>query len=107
MKLAFAELYLKNENTGQLRVAPVGICWPFLIFGGFVPLYRKDYVSGFIWIGAIILTSGLASIVGADLYNKRYLKRLINEGYKIKSATMPIEQISSKLKLPLEVLNDN
>lgn len=103
--MAFAKIYMKNPHTGQLREAPVGFSWTFLIFGGFVGLYRKDYFEGLLWVVGAIITSGLTSLIGGFIYNKRFLKKLLNEGFKVTNATMPIEHISTKLQLPLEVID--
>lgn len=104
-RMAFAKLYMKNENTGQMREAPVGFSWTFGIFGGFVALYRKDYIEGLFWIFGQFMTAGFTSIIGGFIYNKRYIKKLMNEGFKVKSATMDMDRINSSLKMELETID--
>jgi len=103
--MAFAKLYMKNENTGQMREAPVGFSWTFAIFGGFVALYRREYFEGIIWLCAGMVTGGLINLVGAFFYNKMYTKDLVNDGFKVKSATADMDRINSKLKMELETID--
>ena len=53
-----------------------------LFFGIFVPLCRGDWKWFLIILVANLFTYGLASVVFAFVYNKIYIKDLLEKGYK-------------------------
>lgn len=90
--MAFAQAFLENPRTGQLRKAPVGFSWTMLFFGFFPPMIRGDWK----WVGIVlggglllaVISAGILgwvpSLVGAFIWNKHYLRSLVNDGYQLK-----------------------
>lgn len=74
-----------------------------LFFGLFPALFRSD------WIGALIqflvgcATFGLSQLVFMFIYNKMYLKRLLNEGFEVTGATADMTVIERRLGQQLPV----
>lgn len=76
-------LILKNPRTEQIKFAPLGFSWTFLLFGFCVPFYRRDWLWGIPTLIGYIMTFGLISIPLAFIYNKYYARSLFKKGYKI------------------------
>ncbi|MDR1693876.1 MAG: hypothetical protein LBR70_01595 [Lactobacillaceae bacterium] len=76
-------LKLKNISTGDIKTAPLGFSWTVLLFGFFVPLYRRDWDMALLMILLYILSFGLVSIVFAFFYNKMYARSLFERGYDL------------------------
>jgi len=83
------KVVLKHE-TGMLKEVKKGFSWTVFFFGLFVPLIRGDLK----WLailfilqllgGAIITVIGawIVSFIFAFVYNKVYIKDLLEKGYK-------------------------
>lgn len=96
--MAYAEIKVNNERTGQIRTAPIGFSWTVFFFGFFVPLIRGDWIWGIVMVilfplgwFTLIATGGAGGIIWlaialifANLYNNIYLKNLLNNGFIIK-----------------------
>lgn len=74
-------LILKNPRTQIVKNAPVGFSWTCLLFGFCVPFSRRDWLNGFLWLAAYLVTFGLSSIPMAFVYNKLYARSLFKKGY--------------------------
>ena len=91
--MAFDTVIVENPRTGQLRSAPVGFSWTMFFFGFFAPLFRGDWKWGIILfiLGVLftVMSAGfvgwLPGVVGAFMWNKSYLNRLISDGFQIKA----------------------
>jgi hypothetical protein len=83
--MAFDTIYFQNPNTNQRREAPVGFSWTCFFFGCFVPLFRSDWKWTLIMFACSLATYGLSQFVFIFIYNKLYIKDLINDGYRVKS----------------------
>ncbi|MFL1695661.1 DUF2628 domain-containing protein [Weissella kandleri] len=80
---------LKNPNTNQVKQAKIGYSWTTLFFGFFPALFRGDWK----WFAIIALTGIIVgapcSVVGSMavyivysfIYNKLYIKELLNKGF--------------------------
>jgi len=68
--------------SGEMRRAPVGFSWTTLFFGCFPALFRSDWKWFAIMLLIGILTGGFSFLVFMFIYNKLYIKELINKGYK-------------------------
>lgn len=79
--MAHATIYLTNGV--EVKKAPVGFSWTVLLFGGWPPLFRQDWLWGIVLLIACIFTWGIAGIVCSFFYNKVYIKSLIDKGYTI------------------------
>jgi hypothetical protein len=101
--MAYDTIYFQNPNTNQLREAPVGFSWTCFFFGCFPPLFRGDWKWGVIMFLCAVVTIGFSQLIFMFIYNKLYIKNLINEGYKVKSITKgSTDSISLKLGINLE-----
>jgi hypothetical protein len=72
---------LKHKDTGVVKTAPLGFSWTTLFFGIFVPLIRGDIKWFIISLVIAIVTAGLGWFVIPFIYNKIYIKNLIEKGY--------------------------
>lgn len=90
--IKLSEVNLVNMS-GQLRNAPQGFCWTILLFGIFVPLFRKDFAAaGAIFVLGIFSfllfdEGGIIAIWCIDIflafkYNELYTKKLLKDGYR-------------------------
>ena len=79
--MAFATISMTNGV--DIKRAPLGFSWTTLIFGGWVPLIRQDWLVGVLLMIACLVTYGIAGIVMAFFYNKMYAKSLFDKGYYI------------------------
>jgi hypothetical protein len=104
--MAFTIITLENPLTGKIRQAPIGISWTTLFFGPFPALLRGHWAGAAIVLIANLLTLGLASIIFMFIYNKMYLKNLLNDGFKASQGSTEIAKIEQKTgqKIPLMVM---
>ena len=96
--MAHAEIFFVNP-VGKNRNAPVGFSWTVLFFGFFPPLFRQHWVGFLIIFIAAILTCGLSGLVFMFIYNKMYIKHLIEDGYKAKNASVDLSFLQQKIGL--------
>ena len=82
--------------SGQLLKAPQGFCWTVLLFGFFVPLFRKDFkTAGAMFVlvtfslflfqgdeGGIMAVAYLINLYLAFKYNELFTKKLLKDGYR-------------------------
>ena len=73
---------LKNPSNGLVKEVKVGFSWTVFFFGIFVPLFRSDFKWAIIMSLLAMLTMGLSSLVFPFIYNKIYIKEMIEKGYK-------------------------
>lgn len=105
--MAFDVLALKNPNTGEIKMAPVGFSWTVLFFSFMPPAIRSDW-KHFIIIGAAaFLTSGLAGVLFAFIYNKIYIKHLIyDKGFKVTGVrSNDLQRVANELGLELPLFS--
>ncbi len=74
-------ILMKYAQTGVLRTGFYGFSWTTLFFGGIPAIFRGNLVIGLIVIVASMITLGLASIIWAFIYNKKYTLGLLEQGY--------------------------
>ncbi|MBF0342234.1 MAG: hypothetical protein HQL95_14910 [Magnetococcales bacterium] len=100
--MAYTKVTFENPHTGAIKEAPVGFSWTVFFFGFFVPILRGDWKWTIIMLLLLLITLGLSGLVFMFIYNKLYIKELIGNGFKAKSATVgTLDQISLKLGLQL------
>lgn len=103
--MAYTKITFENPANGYIKEAPVGFSWTVLFFGVFPPLFRSDWKWAAIILLLALITWGLSNIVMAFLYNKFFIKDLLNTGYKVKSVeTGTVRSVSGKLGLQLPQL---
>jgi len=75
------KINLKHNQTGVAKQVKLGFSWTTFFFGGFVPLIRGDLKwFAIMWLLSIF-TFGLAWFVFPFLYNKIYIKDMMEKGY--------------------------
>ncbi|TQQ84141.1 hypothetical protein EXD82_07995 [Peptacetobacter hominis] len=74
------QIYLKND-AGVLKECKIGFSWTTFFFGFFVPIFRGDWKWMLIMLIAAPVTFGISSIVFAFIYNKIYIKDLLEKGF--------------------------
>lgn len=72
---------LINPNTGVVKQSKVGFSWTSFFFGGFVPLFRLDWLWLAIWILLSPMTFGIFWFLFAFFYNRVYINGLLEKGY--------------------------
>lgn len=72
---------LRHSYIGLIKQVKLGFSWTTLFFGIFVPLLRGDIKWALIMGVSALLTFGLSWLVYPFLYNKLYVKDLIEKGY--------------------------
>jgi len=83
------KINLQNESTMKTKQTKIGYSWTFFFFGWFTPLIRGDWKWFLItFIVTLILAyttmgvgAGIAQIIFAAIYNKLYIKDLLENGY--------------------------
>ena len=83
------KINLQNESTMKTKQAKIGYSWTFFFWGWITPLIRGDWKWFLItFIVTLILAyttmgfgSLIAQVVFAAIYNKLYVKDLLESGY--------------------------
>jgi len=78
---------LKSPRNGLLKRVKIGFSWTTFFFGIFVPLTRGDFKWAIIMFLLASFTFGLSSFVFPFIYNKLFIKELIEEGYTPKDSS--------------------
>ena len=76
------------QKNGLIKDVATGFSWKSLFFGCLYPLCNGDTKGALIQFGLSFITFGLSWIVTPFVYNKRRIKRYIEDGYK------PYDEIS-------------
>ncbi|MBR5914736.1 MAG: hypothetical protein IKZ58_10315 [Selenomonadaceae bacterium] len=80
---------LKHQDSNVVKKCPTGFSWTTFFFGLFVPLIRGDFkwaaIVFVIFTVISVVTAGIGSlgvnIIFAFLYNKIYIRELMNKGF--------------------------
>ena len=75
------QVNLKHKDTGVIKTSPLGFSWTTLLFGVFVPLIRGDVKWFFLSLVIAFLTFGIGWLFIPFIYNKIYIKNLMDKGY--------------------------
>lgn len=67
---------------GSIKKVKVGFSWTTLFFNFFVPTLRGDFKWAVIIFFACFFTFGIAWFVFPFIYNKIYIKKLLEKGYE-------------------------
>lgn len=73
---------LKHPETGIVTKGFYGFSWTTFFFGCLPALFRGDFKTGVLLLITCVLTCGIAGIIWAFVYNKRYTLNLIEKGYQ-------------------------
>lgn len=79
--MASSKLNLKHPQFEVIKETPVGFSWTVLFFGFFPPIFRGDWKWGLIILVAAIFTLGISNLIFIFIYNKLYIKSLLEQGY--------------------------
>lgn len=74
-------IQLQHKDTAVIRNAPIGFSWTSLFFGFWVPLLRGDFVWCLLYIILSTVSLGLFWIIFPFIYNKIFLRKLLEKGY--------------------------
>ena len=74
-------IQLNHPQTAVQKTAKVGFSWTTLFFGFLVPLVRGDIKWMVIQLVVVILSFGLAYFVVPFVYNKIYIRELLEKGW--------------------------
>jgi hypothetical protein len=103
--MAYDVISFENASDGRMKKAPVGFSWTTLFFGFWVPVFRGDWKFAIIMFVTSIPTFGLTQLVFCFLYNKWYVEKLVENGFKVDSIKKgDIGDISSKVGIKLQSL---
>ena len=80
-KKEFMKIQLKHSTSNALKEVKLGFSWTTLFFSILVPLFRGDFLWFIIMIIADSLTFGIACLIFPFIYNKIYLKNVLEKGY--------------------------
>ncbi len=85
---------LRHSTSGMMKECPTGYSFTALLFGFFVPLFRKDFKWAAIMLAAGIAYAALLEELGINgganfalavafgmYYNEQYIKDLLEKGY--------------------------
>ena len=98
--MAFTRVTFENPHNGHIRIAPIGFSWTVLFFGFLPPLFRSDWKWGIIIFLFAFFTWEISNIIFSFIYNKLYVKDLIGNGYKARSAQIgSVEQVSERINV--------
>lgn len=75
------QVMLKNSTTKMLKKGYVGYSWTYLFFGCLVPFIRGEIGIASLHLLFTLITGGIWQIVVSFLYNKQYMKRMLEKGW--------------------------
>jgi len=99
--MAWTQVILKNPLHEGAKQAPVGFSWTTLFFGILPALFRGDWKWFIIQTIFALITWGLSSIFFAFVYNKLYLKTLLEQGYFSDQSDNVLEPVETSLSLKI------
>lgn len=74
------KIRLKNQSD-YVKEVKIGFSWTTLFFGFFVPLFRGDWKWVLIMVIVCIITCWAACIPFAFIYNRQYIKGMLEKGW--------------------------
>lgn len=74
---------LMNPNSGLTKKGKYGFSWTYLFFGWWVPLFRGEIGIALLHLIATVCTIGVWQLVFSFMYNRQYMTRLLDAGYKL------------------------
>lgn len=106
--MAKPEITLYNPQSKDMQTIRLGYSFTMLLFGFFVPFFRRDWKTGFILMLCDILSLSAVSVIFAWFYNYYDVRRLIKKGYVIQKidGIVPPEKME-KLKEMARMKNIN
>ena len=99
--MAYTEITFRHPTHGGQKQAPIGFSWTTLFFSCFPALIRGDWKWGFIHLVLVFLTAGLSALVFAFIYNKLYVKTLLEQGYTSDEDDAVLKPVEAALGLQI------
>jgi len=75
------KIVVKHTQSGLKKNGYIGYCWTYILFGGFVPIFRGEIGIGLLHIILSAITLGIFNILMSYLYNKQHMTRLLTNGW--------------------------
>lgn len=72
---------MKHPGNGIIKKGIYGFSWTTFFFGGFPAIIRGDIIVGLVVVILSAMTFGVAGVVWAFVYNKKFTLGLIEKGY--------------------------
>lgn len=100
------EITLFNPQTKDTKIIRLGYSFAMMLFGFFVPFFRRDWRTGLILMLLDIFSLGVISVIFAWFYNFYDVCRLVKQGYEIKkiNGILPPDKMK-KLRLLARMKN--
>ena len=99
--MAFSTLNLKHPEYEVIKQAPVGFSWTVFFFGFFPPLFRGDWKWAIVMLVAALCTFGISTLVFMFIYNKLFVKSLLDSGYTSVDGEDVLSPIEAKLGMKI------
>jgi hypothetical protein len=74
---------LQHPVNGLIKKGYYGFSWTYLFFGWFVPLFRGELGVAALHLLFSVITFGFWQLIVAFLYNRQYMTRMLEKGYKL------------------------
>ena len=74
---------LQHPVNGLIRKGYYGFSWTYLFCGWFVPLFRGELGVAALHLLFSLITFGFWQIIVAFLYNRQYMTRMLEKGYRL------------------------
>jgi len=99
--MAFSTLNLKHPEYEVVKQAHVGFSWTVFFFSFFPPLFRGDLKWSIVILIAALVTFGISTLVFMFIYNKLYIKSLLDSGYTSVDSEEVLSPIEAKLGMKI------
>lgn len=96
------EIMMKHPETGIIKKGFYGFSWTTLFFIFMVPFSRGELKEGIMLFLACAMSGGLAGVVWAFIYNKKYTLDLVEKGYKFMGTEREITRAKENLGIALD-----
>jgi hypothetical protein len=74
---------LQHPVNGLIKKGYYGFSWTYLFFGWFVPLFRGELGVAALHLLFSVITFGFWQLIVAFLYNRQYMTRMLEKGYRL------------------------
>ena len=88
-----------HKKSGMMKTGYYGFSWTFLFFGFCVPLFRGEMIPALVHFAAGIITFGLWQLVGAFIYNKQYMTRMLTDGWVLAGSDDEVQRAKCELQI--------
>ena len=99
--MAFSTLNLKHPKFEVTKQAPIGFSLTVFFFGFLPHIFRGDWKWSLIMLIAALFTFGLSNLIFMFIYNKLYLKSLLEEGYTSVDSYEVLKPAEAKLTMKI------